>query len=324
MHYTHLAEPERYYIYQCLKSGKAIRQIAREINRKASTISRELSRNTGLCGYRYQQANKKSQKRQAVKGKTRILPQTWLTVERGICLDLSPEQVSGSLALQGIFISHEWIYQYILANKKLGGTLYTHLRCQRKRKRRYGKPDKRGQIKDRVSIDLRPAVVNERSRLGDWEADCVEGNKGGSVLVTLAERKSRLALVGKAKNKSALEVTRVILSLLAPIKDCVHTITYDNGKEFSYHAEISKKLEASGYFAHAYHSWERGLNENTNGLLRQCFPKGKSLTDITQDKVVEAMCRLNWRPRKCLRFKTPYTAFLDYANNQTAGVALST
>lgn len=322
MHYTHLAKEERYYIYQCLKSGKSMRQVAREINRSASTISRELSRNKGFSEYRYQQASIKSQQRQSRKGKTRISLQTWLAVERMLCLDNSPEQISGALALQGIGISHEWIYQRILADKKRGGTLHTHLRCPRKRKRRYGKPDRRGQIKDRVSIDLRPKIVDERSRLGDWEADLVEGSKGGSVLVTLAERKSRLALVGKAKNKSASEVTRVILGLLTPIKEYVHTITYDNGKEFSYHAEISNKLEANGFFAHPYHSWERGLNENTNGLLRQYFPKGVSLEEVTQDRIIEAMCRLNWRPRKCLGFKTPYATFLDHANNKLAGVAL--
>lgn len=138
-------------------------------------------------------------------------------------------------------------------------------------------------MKGRVSIDLRPKVVDERSRIGDWEADCVEGNKGGPVLVTLAERKSRLTLLSKAKNKSAKEVSYVILGLLTPIKDYVHTITYDNGKEFSYHAELSDKLDAQGFFAHPYHSWERRLNENTNGLPHQYFPKGVSLEAITQD-----------------------------------------
>ena len=322
MHYTHLAKEERYYIFCSLKSGKSMRTIARELNRSTATVSREYARNKGLRGYRYQQAERKSQERQAHKGKAQISPATWLAVEQMICHDLSPEQVSGALALQGVSVSHEWIYQRILANRKTGGTLYTHLRCQRRRKRRYGKPDRRGQIKDRISIDLRPKVVDERSRLGDWEADVVEGSKGGPVLVTLAERKSRLTLVGKAQNKSASEVTRVILGLLSPIKEYVHTITYDNGKEFSYHAEISSKLEANGYFAHPYHSWERGLNENTNGLLRQYFPKGVSLADVTKNRIVEAMCRLNWRPRKCLGFKTPYTTFLEYANSQTAGVAL--
>lgn len=177
-------------------------------------------------------------------------------------------------------------------------TLHSHLRCQRKRKRRYGKPDKRGQIKGRISIDTRPSIVAERTRLGDWEADTVEGSKGGPVLVTLAERKSRLFLVGKAPSKSASEVQRVIERLLTPIKDFVHTVTYDNGKEFSYHAAVSSTLNAQGFFAHPYHSWERGLNENCNGLLRQYFPKGMSLASVTQDEIIAAMCRLNWRPRK--------------------------
>ena len=120
-----------------------------------------------------------------------------------------------------------------------------------------------------------------------------------------------------------MKFSRVILGLLTPIKDYVHTITYDNGKEFSYHAALSDKLEAQGFFAHPYHSWERGLNENTNGLLRQYFPKGVSLEAVTQDEIIAAMCRLNWRPRKCLGFKTPYTTFLASANVQTTGVALS-
>ena len=323
MHYTHLAKEERYYLWQALKSGKSMRVAAKEIGRNVSTVSRELARNTGVRGYRYKQADAKSRERQACKGKKRISAETWFAVEQRLRLDNSPEQISGVLALQGISISHEWIYQHILADKKNGGSLYAHLRCQRKRKRRYGRPDRRGQMKDRVSIDLRPKVVDERSRLGDWEADCVEGSKGGPVLVTLAERKSRLTLVGKARNKSASEVSRVILGLLTPIKDYVHTITYDNGKEFSYHAALSDKLEAQGFFAHPYHSWERGLNENTNGLLRQYFPKGVSLEAVTQDEIIAAMCRLNWRPRKCLGFKTPYTTFLASANVQTTGVALS-
>lgn len=324
MTYTHLTKEERYYLCQNLKSKKSLRQIAKELERNASTLSRELKRNTGQRGYRYKQADYKSQERQANKGKKRISTNTWLVVEDMICRDFSPEQISGSLGLQGIRISHEWIYQYILLDKKNGGSLYTHLRCQRKRKRRYGRPDRRGQIKDRVSIDLRPQVVNERLRLGDWEADCVEGRKGGSVLVTLAERKSRLALVGKAKNKTAQEVTRVILQLLTPIKDHVHTITYDNGKEFSKHTIISEKLDVQGFFAHPYHSWERGLNENTNGLLRQYFPKGINLDEVTQDEVILAMKRLNWRPRKCLGFQTPFETFVDLANTQNNSVALST
>lgn len=322
MGYAHLAREERYYIYQAVKSGTSLRTIAHKIGRNVSTVSRELARNTGARGYRYRQAEKQSQKRQASKGKKRICPETWAYVEQCLRKDFSPEQISGVLKRKGFALSHEWIYQYVMADKRRGGTLHSHLRCQRKRKRRYGKPDKRGQIKGRISIDTRPTIVAERTRLGDWEADTVEGSKGGPVLVTLAERKSRLFLVGKALNKSASEVQRVIERLLTPIKDFVHTVTYDNGKEFSYHAEVSATLNAQGFFAHPYHSWERGLNENFNGLLRQYFPKGASLASITQDEIIAAMCRLNWRPRKCLGFKTPYEAFCEDANIQVLGVAL--
>lgn len=322
MGYAHLAREERYYIYQAVKSGTSLRTIAQKIGRNVSTVSRELARNTGARGYRYRQAEKQSQKRQASKGKKRICPETWAYVEQCLRKDFSPEQISGVLKRKGFALSHEWIYQYVMADKRRGGTLHSHLRCQRKRKRRYGKPDKRGQIKGRISIDTRPTIVAERTRLGDWEADTVEGSKGGPVLVTLAERKSRLFLVGKALNKSASEVQRVIERLLTPIKDFVHTVTYDNGKEFSYHAEVSATLNAQGFFAHPYHSWERGLNENFNGLLRQYFPKGASLASVTQDEIIAAMCRLNWRPRKCLGFKTPYEAFCEDANIQVMGVAL--
>lgn len=246
MGYAHLAREERYYIYQALKSGTSLRTIAKKIGRNVLTVSRELARNTGARGYRYRQAEKRSQKRQASKGKTRIYPEIWAYVEQCLREDFSPEQISGILKRKGFALSHEWIYQYVLADKKREGTLHSHLRCQRKRKRRYGKPDKRGQIKGRISIDTRPPIVAARTRLGDWEADTVEGSKGGPVLVTLAERKSRLFLVGKSPNKSASEVQRVIERLLTPIKDFVHTVTYDNGKEFSYHAEISDTLNAQG------------------------------------------------------------------------------
>lgn len=246
----------------------------------------------------------------------------WAYVEQCLHQDFSPEQISGVLKRNGFALSHEWVYQYILADKKRGGTLHSRLRCQRKRKRRYGKPDRRGPIKARISIDTRPPIVAERSGLEDWEADTVEGSKGGPVLVTLAERKSRLFLVGKALNKSASEVKRVIEELLTPIKEFIHSITCDNGKEFSYYAEVSAALDAHGFFAHPYHSWERGLNENSNGLLRQYFPKGVSLASVTQNEVIAAMCRLNWRPRKCLGFKTPYETFLEEANTQGLGVAL--
>ena len=222
----------------------------------------------------------------------------------------SPEQISNWLRQEEcIHVSPEWIYQYILKDKQSGGDLYRHLRCQKQRKKRYGAPDRRGQIKGRVSIDERPEVVDKRSRIGDWEADTVIGKQGGTVLLTLVERKTRLSVIGKAPNRTAQEVKGVILNCLQPLTSQVHTLTYDNGREFALHQEIAKELDASGYFAHPYHSWERGLNENTNGLIRQFFPKGKDLSEVTDAEVQEVMDKLNDRPRKCLGFKTPNQVF---------------
>lgn len=214
------------------ESGKLLLSIANDMDHHVSTVSRELSQNTGLRGYRYEQAEKRSLSRQRGKSKIRISQDIWDLVKSRICKDYSPEQISGDLAKQGFSISHERIYPYILADKKRDGNIHSHLRCQRKNKRRYGKADKRGQIQRRICIDERPAVINEKSRFGDWEADTVEGCKESPVLVTLAERKSRLYFIGKAADKKATEVTRVIKTLLTPIKDFVQSITYDNGKEF--------------------------------------------------------------------------------------------
>ena len=151
-----------------------------------------------------------------------------------------------------------------------------------------------------MPIDERQEVVEARSRIGDWEADTVIGKLGGAVLVTLVERRSRLSLIALAPNKTAKAVKAAILKVLQPLSAQVHTLTYDNGKEFAYHMEIAKVLKANGYFAHPYHSWERGLNENTNGLIRQYLPKGTDFNKLTDKQVLEIMDKLNNRPRKCL------------------------
>ena len=176
-------------------------------------------------------------------------------------------------------------------------------------KGRYGHYDRRGQIRERVPIDERPEVVETRSRIGDWEADTVIGKLGGAVLVILVERRSRLSLIALAPNKTAKAVKAAILKVLQPLSAQVHTLTYDNGKEFAYHMEIAKVLKANGYFAHPYHSWERGLNENTNGLIRQYLPKGTDFNKLTDKQVLEIMDKLNNRPRKCLGYKTPNQVF---------------
>ena len=308
--YTQLTRDERYQIYALRKAGHSQKEIAEVLGRSPSTISRELRRNKGLKGYRPEQAHRLAQNRKKERDRTRIPKSTWARVEQLLREDWSPEQVSGWLAQEeGTAISHEWIYWYVYEDKRRGGDLHRHLRCQKPRRKRYGHYDRRGQIRERVSIDERPEVVEARSRIGDWEADTVIGKLGGAVLVTLVERRSRLSLIALAPNKTAEAVKAAILKVLQPLSAQVHTLTYDNGKEFAYHMEIAKVLKADGYFAHPYHSWERGLNENTNGLIRQYLPKGTDFNKLTDKQVLEIMDKLNNRPRKCLGYKTPNQVF---------------
>lgn len=263
-----------------------------------------------MRGYRPKQADSLAVNRRQEKPTCRISCESWSRVDQLLREYWSPEQISSWLRQEEkTRISPEWVYQYILRDKQAGGDLCQYLRCQKQRKKRYGSPDRRGQIKGRVSIDERPEVVNERSRIGDWEADTVIGKQGGEVLVTLVERKTRWSMIGKAPNRTAKEVRAVIVKRLLPLATHVQTLTYDNGKEFAYHQDIDKELQSNGYFAHPYHSWERGLNENTNGLIRQFFPKGKDLSEVDDEEIQRVMDKLNNRPRKCLGFKTPNQVF---------------
>jgi IS30 family transposase len=189
--------------------------------------------------------------------------------------------------------------------------LYTHLRCQKKRRKRYGKHDYRGKIPDRVSIEERPAIVEQRERLGDWEIDTLMGKGCHGALVSLVERKSRFTLLQSVDQCQAELVSQATISLLKPFAEKVHTITGDNGKEFTHHAQIAEALEAAFYFAHPYSAWERGTNENTNGLVRQYFPKNTNFLHSTFKEVLSVSDKLNHRPRKCLDFLTPCEVFLE-------------
>lgn len=309
--YSQLTEEQRYQIYEGLTQGLSQTAIAEKISVNKSTVSRELERNTGLRGYRPRQAHQLAEKRKANCSSVRIVYHHWARVEELIREDWSPEQVSEWLQKnEGICVSHEWIYLYIYQDMRDGGDLHKHLRCQKKRRKRYGSYSRRGQLKNRVSIDERPIVVDLKNRIGDWEADTVAGKQTGPRLVTLVERKSRFTLVGLSKDKSAESVTGTINEMLEGYHDQIKTITYDNGKEFAGHAEIAKKSGSKAYFANPYSSWERGLNENTNGLLRQYFPKGSDFTNLNDEDVSLIMEKLNHRPRKCLGFKTPNQVFL--------------
>lgn len=326
MNYTHLTQDERYQIYILNQAGHDQSEIAGLMKRHKSTISRELGRNRGQRGYRPEQAHALSVARmRGTDNGRRIGSDTWRFVEAKLGALWSPEQIAGYLNVNDQpTVSHESIYQRIYADKRAGGTLHRNLRCQKTRKKRYGGRERRGTIPNQVSIDARPDDVAKRSRYGDWEGDTVIGANHQQALVTLNERKSRYTLIGKVTRKTAQAVSDTMISLLTPFADCVHTLTTDNGKEFAQHERIADKIDTQFFFAHPYCSWERGANENMNGLIRQFFPKKMRFENITVKDVKFAMHNLNHRPRKCLNFKTPHEIFMKQLQSHHHAVALQT
>jgi len=312
MSYKHLSLEERYYIEVELKMDTPINQIAKALCRCESTISREISRNKGKRGYRHKQANRLTVERHRNKEKAiKMTPEIKQQVDTLIKQDWSPEQIAGRLKADDVIsLHHETIYQHILSDKASGGQLYTHLRHQNKTyRKRYGSAHNRSGIPNRVDIDERPEIANQRKRIGDWEADTIIGKYHKGAIVTLDERQSKLRLAAPLPTKKARGVTDAMIALLKPLKQFVKTITFDNGKEFAFHESIAKAVSCDTYFAKPYHSWERGQNENANGLLRQYFPKSMELSDVVFKQVALAVDKLNSRPRKCLGYKTPYEAF---------------
>jgi IS30 family transposase len=311
--YKQLTSGQRYQISALKRMGHSRTEIAKEVEVHRSTICRELRRNTGERGYRAKQADEKACARRAnAAHKKHISAETWGVVEEKLRQDWSPEQISGWLKKrQEIRISHEWIYQHVLADLRADGDLYTHLRQHGKRRKRYGKYDRRGKLPNRVSIEERPQVVEQRERLGDWEIDTLVGKGQCGALVSLVERKSRYTLLQPVTHRLADLVADAAISVLRPFADFVHTITGDNGKEFAEHVRIAEALKANFYFAHPYSAWERGTNENTNGLVRQYFPKKTDFSKVALSETKIAADRLNHRPRKCLDFKTPFEVFFD-------------
>lgn len=313
MKYTQLTEGERYQIYGLLKEGLTQKAIARNLERHPSTISRELRRNKGLRGYRHQQADRfaterRCQAKKHVKLTTKV--QSWIRTL--IEQDLSPEQISNYLEDHcGVRLHHETIYQYIYRDKANGGLLHTHLRIANKPyRKRYGKYDRRGQIVNRVSIDERPKIVDKKTRIGDWEGDTIIGKGHKGALLTLVDRKTLYTIIVPLRGKNAEKLRLAAIEALTPLKERVLTVTFDNGKEFAEHEQMAKALDADIYFAHPYASWERGINENTNGLIRQYFPKGSDLRNVTEEQAQRVMDRLNNRPRKTRGGKTPNELFM--------------
>ena len=312
MAYKQLTLRERYKIKVLMQAGTSKERISNIIGVHRSTVYREISRNSEENHYDPEAAQIKSDvRRRSTRKSVRFTDDVKERVESLLRNDFSPEQISGYLArIEGTRISHETIYQHVWADKASGGDLYKHLRWSgKKRRKRYGKKDRRGQIPDRVTIDERPEIVDSKERYGDWEVDTMIGKNHKGVLVTAVERKAKFTRIGHTPNKSAELVSKALINMLSPFEDKVLTITMDNGKEFSLHKKIAEALSADVYFAHPYHAWERGLNENTNGLIRQYFPKKMSLQNIKEQDIKFVEKRLNHRPRKILDFKTPSECF---------------
>jgi len=307
-----LTSAQRYQIQSLLQVKTSKKKIAELIDTSVSTVYREISRNKSKRGYKAKYAQEESDlRKERYKGNRRLTD----AMERHIykCLtqdQWSPEQICGQAKLQGIqMVSHERIYQLIRADKAKGGTLWEHTRHRLKHRKR-PVTGKQINIRNKVSIDLRPSIVERKERCGDWEIDTIIGKDGKGAIVTITERKTGFLLMEKLKHgKQAVELSKVAVRLLYAYKNTVHTITSDNGSEFAEHQAIAKKLNANFYFAHPYSSWERGLNEYTNGLIRQYIVKGSNF-DLYSDELIQLVQnKINRRPRKKLHFQSPSKVF---------------
>ena len=307
MSYQQLIEGQR-LIQIFFQQGMSYRKIASKLGISHSTISREVRRNSSETSYCPLGAHQQALVRRHGSGKRRMSDKVFTFVELALGWKWSPEQISGVGDLIDLTVSHEWIYRYIRADRLQGGELFKQLRHSGKRRRKSSQ-GKREIIPNRVGIEERPEVVDRRERLGDWELDTVIGKQGTGAIVSLVERKSRLYLIRKVEAKTAEAVRKAINTMLWRYRKHVHTITADNGTEFCGHELVAEKLKTKVYFAHPYCSWERGLNENFNGLLRQYIPKGTDLRQVTDKQIKWIETQLNLRPRKCLGYKQPAVVF---------------
>ena len=299
MNYTHLTQEERYQISTLLREGFSKRYIAWRLNRSPSTISREIARNRARNGYFAQHANKLARRRHCPDPK-RIPYDTWVQVIAYLDLQWSSEQIASHVS-----VSLHSIYRFIQQDKSRGGLLFRNLRFRNQRKRKYGSIETRGQLTNRKSIHDRPAEIEQRSRFGDLEIDTIVGKNHQQSLVSIVDRKTGYLWLKKCSTRKAEEVCQATIRLLEPIKAHLKTITADNGKEFSLHEYAAQELDVDWYFADPYSAWQRGTNENTNGLIRQYIRKGSDLNDYTDAYIAEITQRLNHRPRKRLGFKSP-------------------
>ena len=303
-----LTSEDRCKIETLFNAGLKAIQIAKQMGRHKSTITRELDRNSVDGVYKHKDALALSQKRRSCGGRTKLTADNWTYVRVLLYMKWSPEQISGWLKTNpgiGFYVSDEWIYDYVRKNRAEGGDLYAQLRRGGRLYNNSKHRPYRGKIKDRVSIEKRPEIVDKRIRIGDWEVDSVIGKLNKSSLVTLVERMSRYTVIMRVNSKESQIVAQAIITRAKELRLPLHTITGDNGTEFANHKKIANELGIDFYFTHPYSSWEKGTNENTNGLIRQYFPKGTDFNAISDDAIKLVENELNNRPRKCLNYKRP-------------------
>ena len=317
MNYKQLTEGDRYTLAVLKRQGLSFTKIAAAMNRHRSTIYREVNRNT--CwhqdgSYRPIKAQRRTRaRRRRSRRNQHFTSQDYKEVRQLIRKDWSPEQISGHLKKEGKrCFSHETIYQYIWRDKRNGGTLWKHLRCaQKRRRKRYNAYDSRGRLADKRNIAERPIEVETRQTQGHWEVDTVMGKGSKHCIVTLVERKTGYTLIGQLNDRTTKSTNKRTIKLISKMPDKFKTITADNGTEFHQYKKVEQATQCPYYFANPHHSWERGTNENTNGLIRQYLVKGTSMEGLTQQRCDTIATKLNTRPRKRLDYKTPEECFYE-------------
>lgn len=311
MKYQQLTENDRYMIGVLKRQGLNCAQIAKALDRHRSTITREFKRNSCWItdgAYRPSKAERRTRARRSRSRKNeQYTEKDYKIVRKLLRKQWSPEQITGYLKMHGMpCFSHETIYRYIWKNKKNGGELWKQLRCaQKRRRKRYKAYDSRGRLADKRNISERPAEIDSRNTTGHWEIDTVMGKGSKHCIVTLVERKTGYTLIGQLNNRTTKATNQRTIRLIKKLPSPIKTITADNGTEFHQYKEVEAKTGAVYYFANPHHSWERGTNENTNGLIRQYLPKGTSMENLTQQQCNRIAKKLNTRPRKRLNYKTP-------------------
>jgi IS30 family transposase len=317
---AHLTQEQRYAISVMYKQGSTQKQIAEAIGKDKSVVSRELKRNANFKGrYSFTFAQEMAiLRKERMKRPRKLHP--WLRKEiiELIKLDWSPQQIKGRLKLENKpFVSHETIYKIIRQDKAEGGILYKHTRHKLKHRKR--PVEKKISIKNRISIDQRPDIVNTKQRFGDWEIDTIVGEDNKGAIVTMLERKTAFMMMEKLKHgRNAKELAKVVVRLLTAYINHVHTITGDNGTEFADHQTIAKMLKTLFFFTHPYASFEKGAIENTNKLVRQYIPKGTNFDTLNDLQIKEIQYKINNRPREKLNFYSPKEIFFRYLNHKVA------